>query len=264
MKIIDAQLHAWWPNSSERPWAGESLHGPSFTVDQVRSLIDEHGVHGAVLVPPSWTGWDNSYVLDAARKYPERFGVMGLLNVDAADAKAQLTAWRDQPGMLGTRIAFLNDQWLRVLRERAFDWFWETSEKANVPLMCLPPGNLPLLAEKAKNHPGMTIVIDHAGRHPRGAKDEAAWADLDFMCEMAKYPNVSVKVTSLPCFSTEAYPFPSTYAQRLSWGSDFTRLTSTYAENLQLFTEAFDFIEKDDLEWIMGKSIARTLRWPVA
>ena len=95
------------------------------------------------------------------------------------------------------------------------------------------------------------------------------------MCEMAKYPNVSVKVTSLPCFSTEAYPFPSTYApmkrmlqafgaQRLSWGSDFTRLTSTYAENLQLFTEAFDFIEKDDLEWIMGKSIARTLRWPVA
>ncbi len=277
MKIIDGQIHVWWPNSPQRPWpeGAVALHGPSFTVEQAVALLDENKVQGAVLVPPSWTGFDNSYATDAAKKYPNRFGVMGQFDVDTPDAKERLTHWRDEKGMLGVRLVFLAEPSLKILRDSKYDWFWATCEKANVPLMCLAPGNLGLLGDKARKHPGMTIIIDHAGRHPRGAKDEASWADIQDMLVLAKLPNVSVKVSSLPCFTTQAYPFPNLHApmrqmydafgpQRLSWGSDITRLTSTYQENLRLFTEAFSFLTPKDLEWIMGGTVAKLCRWKEA
>ena len=71
----------------------------------------------------------------------------------------------------------------------------------------------------------------------------------------------------------DAYPFPNLHgpirqiynafgAQRMIWGSDITRLTSTYAENLRLFTEAIDFFSREDLEWIMGRTLATRCNWP--
>lgn len=274
MKIIDGQMHVWWPNSPERPWppGAVALHGPSFTIEQALDVLDSHKIDAVALVPPSWTGFDNTYATDAAKTSPHRFGVMGQFNVDAPDAVEQLTHWREQPGMLGVRLVFLAEPSLKILRAPAYDWFWATCERADIPLMCLAPGNLHLLRGKAERHPGMTIIIDHAGRHPRGAKDEASWADIDDMLDMARLPNVSVKVSSLPCFTTQAYPFPNLHRpmrqmvdafgpQRLSWGSDVTRLTSTYDENLRLFTEGFTFLSQDDLSWIMGGTLIKLLRW---
>jgi hypothetical protein len=41
------------------------------------------------------------------------------------------------------------------------------------------------------------------------------------------------------------------------WGSDVTRLTSSYDENIRLFSEALDFLNADDKEWIFWRSISR-------
>ena len=61
MKIIDSQLHCFYPNTPQRPWpeGATPVHGPEYTVEQVTALFDQHGVQGGVLVPPSWNGWDN-------------------------------------------------------------------------------------------------------------------------------------------------------------------------------------------------------------
>jgi hypothetical protein len=49
----------------------------------------------------------------------------------------------------------------------------------------------------------------------------------------------------------------------MMWGSDKTRLTCTYAENIQLFTEALDFLSTEDKEWIMGRALAAALDWEI-
>ena len=40
-------------------------------------MMDEAGVDRVVIVPPSWPGDRNDYGLEAARRYPDRFAVMG-------------------------------------------------------------------------------------------------------------------------------------------------------------------------------------------
>ncbi len=273
MPIIDSQLHCFYPNTPARPWpqGAVSPHGPQFTIAQARAIMDDHGVQGAVLVPPSWTGWDNQYSLDAAVAEPKRFGVMGRLDIEAPDAWQQLKTWREQPGMLGVRFFIMGQPWVSLLSPE-MDWAWRIAEETRLPVMAAIPGNVAGFEPILQHHPDLRLVIDHAGRHPRGALDEGAWADVDQLHALARYPNVSIKVSSLPCFSTQAYPFPNLHApiqalhdhfgpKRLHWGSDMTRLTSSYAENLELFTKALDFLSAEDKEWIMGRSLAAALDW---
>lgn len=276
MKLIDSQLHCFYPDTPARPWpqGATPVHGPEFTIEQATAILDKHGVQGAVLVPPSWNGWDNQYSLDAAVAHPKRFAVMGRFNIEAPDAKEKLRHWRDQPGMAGARFFIQGAPWMSLL-EPEMSWVWEIAEQTRLPVMSAIPGNVAGFEPILQRHPELRLVIDHAGRHPRGAKDDGAWADADQLYALAKYKNVGVKVSSLPCFSTQAYPFVNLHAhikamydtfgpQRLMWGSDATRLTSSYQENIDLFTQALDFLSEADKEWIMGKALASALDWDIS
>lgn len=274
MKIVDTQVHCFYPNTPVRPWpeGAVSPHGPEYTVETLRAVMDENGVQAAVLVPPSWTGWDNDYSLAAARAEPKRFGVMGRFDPEAAGAQETLRNWRSQQGMLGVRVFIMGEPWVSLVTDPKYDWFWQIAEETGLPVMSTIPGNIAGFNRILEKHPALRLIIDHAGRHPRGPKDNAAWDDADQLYALAKYENVSAKVSSLPSFTTEKYPFTQLHRhiramyntfgpQRLLWGSDVTRLDSTYAENIRLFTEALDFLSDDDREWIMWRAAARALDW---
>ena len=68
--------------------------------------MDEAGVDRVVIVPPSWEGYHNEYAMEAAKKWPRRFAVMGRLRLDDPKSKDLLATWKDQPGMLGVRHTF--------------------------------------------------------------------------------------------------------------------------------------------------------------
>lgn len=276
MQIIDSQIHAFYPNTPERPWpAGvTSPHGPQYTVEQAEAQLDAAGVKRAILVPPSWNGWDNEYSLTAARAQPDRFGVMGRFDVQAPDARERLAGWRDQKGMLGIRIFFMGEPWMSMLTSRDHDWFWSEVERSRMPFMGHIPGNIAGFEGVLERFPRLRLIVDHAGRHPRGPLDDAAWADADQLYALARYPDVAVKVSSLPCFSSEPYPFRNLHRhiraihdafgpQRMLWGSDVTRLSSTYEENVRLFTEALDWLSEEDKSWIMGRAAAACCDWPL-
>jgi L-fuconolactonase len=238
------------------------------------ALLDANGVQGAVLVPPSWNGWDNGYSLDAAVAQPKRFTVMGRFNFQAADAKERLRTWRDQPGMAGIRFFISGEPWMQLLAPEQ-RWIWEIAEESRLPLMATIPGNIAAFEPILQQCPHLRLIIDHAGRHPRGAQDDGAWADADQLHALARFKHVGVKVSSLPCFSTQTYPFKNLHTpirklydvfgpERLMWGSDATRLTCPYGENIRLFTEALDFLSSSDKEWIMGRALAQALDWKIA
>lgn len=275
MRILDSQFHCFYPNTAERPWpeGAVSPHGESFTIENAKRVMDQNGVQGGVLVPPSWNGWDNQYSLDAAVAEPKRFCVFGRFDIEAADAEQSLRTWRDQPGMNGVRVFIVGEPWVSLLTE-AGDWFWRIAEETQLPVMSTIPGNIAAFDPILTRHPKLRLIIDHAGRHPRGTKDDAAWADADQLHALARFENVSVKVSSLPCFTTQAYPFNNLHdhikalydrfgPQRMLWGSDVTRLSCDYDENIRLFTEALDFLSDDDREWIMWRSTSKACDWDV-
>ena len=85
MRVIDAQIHLWSRETSERRWPeyGRSYaHGHELLAGEAIVRMDEAGVDGAILVPPSWEGDRNDVCLDAALRFPDRFAVMGRFPIE--------------------------------------------------------------------------------------------------------------------------------------------------------------------------------------
>ena len=81
--IVDAQIHLWKSESEDWRWVpGLQPQLPEpFTIERAISMMDEAGVDRAVIVPPSWPGDRNDYALEAVKRYPTRFRVMGLFEI---------------------------------------------------------------------------------------------------------------------------------------------------------------------------------------
>jgi predicted TIM-barrel fold metal-dependent hydrolase len=276
MTIIDAQIHVWSPDTPRRPWPpGRAVyaHGPSLSAEEVLRVMDGAGVARAVLVPPSWIGDDNSDSLDAAHRYPDRFAVMGRFDPTAPNARDAIARWLEQRGMRGMRFTLHLPPWRAWLTDGTMDWFWPAAESARIPLMINVPGQTPAVAPIAEHHPRLRLIIDHMAR-AGGTKDDAAFADLDQLLALARFTNVAVKVSSAPSYSTEAYPFPGLHkhlrriydafgARRMLWGTDYSRLPVPYEDAMRLFTDALDFLTREDREWIMGRAAAEWVDWPL-
>src|SRR5690606_24282460 len=185
MLIVDAQCHVWGANTPDRPWPvppkGFAAVKPhkDFPVSAEYLLreMDAVGVHRAVLVPPSWEGDRNDLALEAANRYPDRFAVMGRLNVDAPDAREQVRNWRKQSGMLGLRFTFQTPLLVQPLLDGRVDWVWGEAERAQVPVKIMAPQRLaPTIGHIAERHPDLRIVMDHLSLLIT-ERDEKAFSD---------------------------------------------------------------------------------------
>lgn len=271
MLIVDGQVHIWAANTPERPWppGRQAPHRPiPFSADDLRREMDAAGVHRAILAPPPWEGERNDLGLAAARRHPDRFAVMGLLDIDAPGGRGQISTWRQQPGMLGLRVNF------KTQYDLAEDWLWTETEAAGVPIMMvLSADQMRIVGQAAERHPGLRLIIDHLGI-PKGTKDDAAFAHLDHLLALAKQPNIAVKASSLPTYTSDSYPYRKLHARirsvydafgpkRMFWGTDLTKLPCSYRQAITMFTEEIPWFTAEDKEWIMGRGLCEWTGWKV-
>jgi predicted TIM-barrel fold metal-dependent hydrolase len=131
-----------------------------------------------------------------------------------------------------------------------------------------------VLGRIAERHPGLRLNIAHLGRGGggHGAKDDAVFADLDQMLALAKHPNVGVKMSGAPSYSSDPYPYRNIQGHlqrifdafgpdRCFWGTDITRMPCSYRQCVTLFTEELPWLKGRDLERVMGGAIVDWLRW---
>ncbi len=277
MQIIDSQVHIWAENTPERPWApnmeGRAHLPEPLTAERLIGMMNEAGVDAAILVPPSLEGDRNDLALAAAQKYRDRLAVMGRIDLAKPGARAALPAWREQPGMLGLRLTFHRPDTRAQLTDGTADWLWPAAERHDIPVMVHAPDGLPRLADIAQRHPGLTLIVDHMG-FGRETMDANASAGAARVAALARCRNVFVKVSALPCFSSEPYPFRNLNEplrrvidafgpRRCFWGTDLSRMLEhcSYREGVSHFTQELDFLSADDLDWIMGRGLSECLRW---
>ncbi len=274
--IVDAQVHFWRAETPDWQWVpGLKPQLPEpMTIDRFVPLMEEAGVDRVVIVPPSWVGDRNDYALEAVARYPDRFRVMGRFPIEKPQQAARLETWKEQPGMLGIRLTFNNATTSKWLSDGTTDWFWPAVEKANIPIYFFAPGQTFRLGPIAEHHPNLTLIIDHMGLTQSMAKDGTIAATIDQTVALAKYPNVSVKVSASPGLSGEPYPFRDMTVhlqrvfdaygpQRCYWGSDLTNTFNKgpYRQRITHFTEELKFLSESDKDWVMGRAIVTRLNW---
>ena len=277
MMIIDSQVHIWAPETAEKPYAKENASPPHRAMalghDELLREMDGAGVSRCILVPPTWEADRNDTSLEAARLHPDRFRVMGKLALTNPNGPALMATWNQQPHMLGIRMTFNAGRARRWIEDGTADWFWDAAEKYNVAVMAFAPNSVAKLSDVAERHPGLRLIIDHMGLSSalRGKSLEPAVANV---IKLARLKNVAVKVSALPCYVDEPYPFPTLQPlvrrvvdafgpERCFWGTDLSHLPCSYKQGVTLFTEEMKSLTTHELEWIMGRGLAEWLNWPL-
>lgn len=274
--ITDAQVHIWAASSPERPWPPQ--HKPPqktvpFGLVDLLGEMDAAGVARAIIVPPSWEGDRNDLALATAKAYPQRFAVMGRFDFTAQEKSHNLRHWKNQTGMLGIRLQIRAGN--RTLLGREGDWFWREAELAAIPIMIrVQPADLHALGELAQRFQGLRLALDHLAL-PQGKRGSGALQDLPTLLALSATPNIAVKMSALPSYSGQNYPFADLHdairsvfdrfgPRRMFWGSDLTQLPCSYRDCIRLFTDALPWLSSEDRGWIMGRAISEWLPWPLS
>jgi predicted TIM-barrel fold metal-dependent hydrolase len=270
MKIIDAQVHIW--SQTVIPPAGGHRQVIKFTAEELLEKMDEAGVDAGLIHPPaSWDPAANAFAIEAAKKYPDRFAIMGQFPPEDPDNARLIPGWRNQPGMKGLRWALYYHDQPKLLAEGKLDWIWAAAEKEGLPVSLQAGVFLKKFRSIAEAHPRLKLIIDHCGLNPF-RKDAEALEHLGELLALAKLPNVAVKATGAPAYSTRPYPFRNLHdplhrifdafgPDRFFWGTDITRMPCTYRRCVTFFTEELPWLTGQDLEKVMGRGLAKWIGW---
>ncbi|MCC6534129.1 MAG: amidohydrolase [Burkholderiales bacterium] len=272
MLIVDSQIHIW----QHGKMSTHHRQIPTYSIDDALDEMAQAGVDCAVIHPPSRLGDAvNAYAVEAVRRHPSKFCILGHFDLRSPDRERIVARWREQPGMLGFRFTFNQPDEKSWWTDGSLDWFWAACEREDLRVGLLATGgNMAALGKIAERHPRLKLHVDHLGRGGggKGIVDDAAFADLDTMLALAQHPNVAVKMSGAPSYSSAPYPYRNIHGylrrifeafgpERCFWGTDITRMPCSYRQCVTMFTEELPWLQGRDLERVMGGAIVDWLGW---
>lgn len=292
MEIIDAQIHqpaAWLVEPDEDEQEGFGAGGEeewALATEIALAYMDAAGVDRAVI------SWDIGWCEFAARHVPDRFAsTPEAPDAEAPDFDEQFVDLIGRPGVVGLRAA-LNwpDESAEKLKRGGLDPLFKACDEHSVPLMVMSGGEPELASLIAKEHPNLSLIIDHIGMKQPPVWQEAdtpPFKKLPQLLELAQYDKVTVKFSGAPTLTAEPYPFRDLWPhlnqiveafgpERLMWGTDIQRVNGRVAHSTWDFDfvgrhsygEAVGFLRdtdqlsQSDKEQIFAGTLRRVLGWP--
>ncbi len=197
---IDAHMHLWDLTVSEYGWLGPQF-GPlyaNWSAGQAEPELRQAGMDGAVLVQAEDSRIDTQFMLDTADTHDWVLGVVGWVQLDSTDvARRDLETWSAHPRFSGIRHLLNDDP-----REGFLDLPDVRASLAEVAARGLAfdvhdawPRHLDAATRLAADLPGLTLVLDHLGKPPRGQDDFGDWSAG--VSRFAAHQNTVGKLSSL-------------------------------------------------------------------
>jgi predicted TIM-barrel fold metal-dependent hydrolase len=270
---IDAHVHVWTPdvNAFPRPRAkGPTFKPDSFTPEQLLVIARPSGVSRIVLIQMSFYGNDNSYMLDAIKRYPATFVGVGILDHQAQQVRSEMIRLQSLK-VHGYRITPGSNAagWLDAPGMQAM---WQCGAEKRIA-MCplIGPDAIGSVDRMCEKFPETPVVIDHMARV--GAGGVIRETDVRALCGLARHKNTHVKISAFYALGKKQYPYTDLIPliralydaygpQRLMWASDSpfqVQAPHTYAGSIELVRDRLDFLSKEDREWLLRKTADKVL-----
>ena len=275
MDLVESHVHVWTvrdPRFPKHPDSNFSTEEEASPEDLFVAQDEVGGVAWTVLIQPRLYLWDNSYLAQAAEAHPDRFVVAGRVNPMDGEAPRQLRELMQWPGYRGIRLAATEDPATRWLDDGAQDPLWEAAAETRATIgLLIQWRQLPQAAVMASRHPDVTVVIDHLG-----FPDYDDTESLENLLDLARLPNVYVKLSGYPHNTGDAYPYlrarpfiermlDAFGPSRVMWGSDWP-VCLAHATYGQAFKSAWElpWLTDSDREWIFSRTARAAWRIPDA
>lgn len=282
--VIDTHMHVWSSDTARFPFAhptDRNFKPPLIagTVEMLLEEMDAHAIDFAVLVQVIYYGWDNRYVADCVKRHPRRFRAQGLIDPTDPNVADRLEYWVREHGLSGMRFSPIyyrgRDAWIT---SDAHHRLWRKAGALGAVFnFFLTAPQLAPLETMLAAYPEVKVVIDHLARVELAGPDPEA--EVARLTRLARYPNVSVKVSELNLLSpSKLRPYADTFPwvkrvydafgpDRLLWGTGFPGATRAQAgrpplpEELALVRRDIPFLSASDREKLLGANAARLWRF---
>ena len=298
-KLLDTHAHLIaddWETYRARPFTPDLPvpDRPDFTVtaDALIDLMDRHGVSQACLVQRGHVyGYDNSYILDSADRFPGRLHPVVILDTQdpgTADYYRELVNTRGVAGfrMANSRPWILDTAWMSSPSAMEV---WKACADLGTPMTLIVFDNqlsyvLPLIKLIAGMYPDLQIILDH-GAMPYGmsqyevALREAAGETVvmppppDYGIDtsiaiFADVPNVHFKITEINFERLVKAGVPAADivrrmvdifgAQRMVWGSDVGQsMLWDYTQKVAMAKDAATRLDPAETQAFLHDNAAR-------
>lgn len=270
-RIIDPHVHVW-VNDPRYPWAKETTNVPrrNATPEMLLELMKANGVERTVLVQYIGYRWDNRYVADTLKRYPQYFQGVARVNPLDREAPDHLSRLTEQ-GFRGVRLSPGADARGDWIRGDLMPPLWNRAELLQVPMQILAPiTRMPDISRLTERYPSLTVVIDHMADCPVDQPRE-----LEKLIALAAYPKVFVKISHTWSISKQPYPYLDAQEyvkrlysafgpKRLMWGTDWPVVEerATYRQALTVVRDDMKFLNEEDKSWILSRTVERVWRFP--
>lgn len=167
--MIDTHFHLIHTPDQETGEAIQRLDG----LNQYRSLMDQFGITGGIIVQPSVYGFDNSLMLSALEKYPQLFKGVG--SVPDSVTSAELESLKAR-GVVGVRLNLIDNP---IQPELPTPDFFEKVRDANMYLQIHTRGEQLAEAIQIVKEIGVVLLVDHFGvPNPELGPDQTGFKEM--------------------------------------------------------------------------------------
>lgn len=267
---IDAHVHVWTPDTARYPLAAgfrrEDMRPASFTPEELLEQARPCGVSRVVLIQMSFYGFDNSYMLDAMRRFPGVFSGVAVIDGSADDPAAAMRGLAKQ-GVRGFRVHPGNQPVDRWLDGDAMRKMWECGADDNLAMCHLVnPEALPAIDRHCEKFADTPVVIDHFGRV--GIDGAVRDRDVAALCRLARHRKTYVKLSAFYALGRKKSPYLDLLpmirrlidafgVERLMWATDCpyqVQQGHTYADSIALIRDHLDGLNGGDRQWLLRKT----------
>lgn len=234
MLKIDSHQHFWKFDRLRHSWINAEMAAiqRDFMPADLFPVLEENGIDGCVVVQVDQTPEENEFQLQNAADHDFIKGVVGWVDLQAADIEAQLAELKTHAKLKGFRHILQGEADRALMLKPAFvNGISKLSEFGFTYDLLIFPDQLKYAAELVRQFPNQPFVLDHIAKPDirHGKIDE--WKEG--IQELASYENVYCKASGMvteadwKLWKPEDFTpyldvvFESFGAERVMYGSDW-------------------------------------------
>ncbi|WPP51469.1 amidohydrolase family protein [Catalinimonas niigatensis] len=266
-EVIEWNAHIFSPDTQKFPFHSKASYQPDVSGQPADPLgaylqrLDEEGIDRAVIVHPEPYGDDHALILDCLQREPDRLRGTSLFYPKDTEAPRKLAALvKQESRIIATRFHAHRgkESYLDSFADAGVRALWKQALELDLVVeLHIGPNYARQAGEVLQLFPDTKVLIDHLAEPHMGTAVEFAE-----VLELAKYPNVYMKLSGLNHFAEDeplyesALPFTARVIKefgpdRMVWGSGSPQIVDAH---MQKYSKA-------DIAKVKGENLSKLLDW---
>jgi L-fuconolactonase len=195
---IDSHQHFWKYDAREYGWIDERMGAlkRDFLPQHLREELEKAGFDASIAVQARQTLAETEFLLELAERHDFIAGVVGWVDLRAADVRVQLERFRGRPKLVGIRHIVQGEPDDRFLLRPDFCRGIEVLQDVGLAYdILIYPRHLASATEFARRFSGMHLVLDHLAKPDIKGGDVGNWSRE--LRALAALPHVFCKLSGL-------------------------------------------------------------------